>query len=85
MNDHARWMEANEKNLAAELAWLRLRLEKMAGPGGKSVEPVVEKPRGFFASLFGTSSHEPASPPEVSGTSLVPRDTEIVEAEQALI
>ncbi|HWQ68352.1 MAG TPA: ATP-binding protein [Patescibacteria group bacterium] len=42
MNDHARWMEANEKNLAAELAWLRLRLEKLAELEGASIEPVAE-------------------------------------------
>ncbi len=84
MNDHARWMEANEKYLAAALAWLRLRLEKMAGPEEKPAGPVVEKPRSWFAKLFGKSSPKPAPFPEASGTSLVPRDAEIVEAEQAL-
>ncbi|MGH8523196.1 MAG: ATP-binding protein, partial [Gammaproteobacteria bacterium] len=84
MNDHARWMEANEKYLAAALAWLRLRLEKMAGPEEKPAEPVVEKPRSWFAKLFGKSSPKPAPLPEASGTSLVPRDADIVEAQQAL-
>jgi hypothetical protein len=76
MNEHTRWMEANEKYLAAALAWLRLRLEKMAAKGEKPIEPVAKKPRG--------SSAQPVPPPEISGTSLVPRDAEIVEAEQAL-
>lgn len=84
MNDHTRWMEANEKYLAAELAWLRLRLEKMAEPERKVAEPMVEQPQGFFASLFGKSSVQPALSPEASGTSLVPRDPKIVEAEQVL-
>jgi ATPase family protein associated with various cellular activities (AAA)/winged helix domain-containing protein len=85
MNEHTRWMEANEKYLAAALAWLRLRLEKMAGTDEQAVELVVEKPRGFFARLFGKSSRKPAPLPEPSGTSLVPHDAEIVEAEQALM
>lgn len=88
MNDHAQWMEANEKYLATALAWLRLRLEKLAAhettPISFVVEPVVEKPRGFFAGFFGKSSPQPAQPVEALGTSLVPRDTDIVEAEQAL-
>ncbi|MGH8611954.1 MAG: ATP-binding protein, partial [Gammaproteobacteria bacterium] len=84
MNDHARWMETNEKYLAAALAWLRLRLEKMAEKGEKPIEPVVEKPRGFFAKLFGKSSRKPTPPPGPSGTLLISRDAEIVEAEQAL-
>lgn len=84
MNDHAHWMEANEKYLAAALAWLRLRLEKMTGPEEKPIDPVVEKPRGFFARLFGKSSRKPTPPPGPSGTLLISRDAEIVEAEQAL-
>ena len=84
MNDHAHWMEANEKYLAAALAWLRLRLEKMTGAEEEPVEPVVEKPRGFFARLFGRSSRKPTPPPGPSGTLLISRDAEIVEAEQVL-
>lgn len=88
MNDHARWMEANEKYLATALAWLRLRLEKLAAyetqPVRLVVEPVMEKSRGFFAGLFGISSPQPAQPAEALGTSLVPRDADIVEAEAAL-
>ena len=88
MNDHARWMEANEKYLATALAWLRLRLEKLAAyetkPIRLAVEPVVDKPSGFFAGLFRKSSPQPAQPAEALGTSLVPRDADIVEAEAAL-
>lgn len=88
MNDHTQWMQANETYLATALAWLRLRLEKLAAqetkPAQLVVEPVTEKPRGFFAGLFGRSAPQPAQPAEVPWTSLVPRDTDIVEAEQAL-
>jgi SpoVK/Ycf46/Vps4 family AAA+-type ATPase len=88
MNDHARWMEANETYLASALAWLRLRLEKLAAhettPIQLVVEPVAEKPRGFFSGLFGRPSPQPAQPADAPWTSLVPRDADIAEAEQAL-
>ncbi len=88
MNDHAGWMEANEKYLASALAWLRLRLEKLAAHDTKPiqlvVEPVAEKPRGFFAGLFGRPLPQSIQPADASWTSLVPRDADIAEAEQTL-
>lgn len=88
MNHHAQWMEVNEKYLATALAWLRLRLEKLATHETKPiqfvVEPVAERPRGFFAGLFRGPSRPPVESVEMSRTSLVPRDQDIVDAEQAL-
>ena len=81
MNDHASWMQANETYLAAALAWLRLRLEKMAGPGEKPVEPAKKKRGGFCARLFGKPSAKPAESPDTSRDS---RDDAIAKAAQTM-
>lgn len=84
MSDQDNWIDANEKHLAAALAWLRLRLERLAAKGEKPAVPAAEESTGWFAGLRGKPAPKPAQPPEVASTSLAPSDAEIAEAEQAM-
>ncbi|HSR50674.1 MAG TPA: ATP-binding protein [Acidobacteriota bacterium] len=52
MSDQERWQKANEDYLAAALHWLRLRLQRLAGPSedlpAESVARRAKSSRGFF-------------------------------------
>jgi hypothetical protein len=47
MNDQANWVEINEKHLAATLAWIRLRLQRLA-PSAKPID-AEKKGCGWFS------------------------------------
>ena len=71
MNDLARWQEGNERYLAAAMAWLRLRLARMAGP------VVIEKsPAQSGRRLLGRKPSLPALP----APSEYATETEVAEA-----
>jgi hypothetical protein len=44
MNDPKGWQEANEKYLAASVAWLRLRLERLAAPASSAIIETAPSP-----------------------------------------
>jgi hypothetical protein len=75
MSDLARWQEGNERYLAAALAWLRLRLARMAGP------VVIEKsPEQSGRRLLGRKPSVPALP----APSEYATETEVAQAAAAL-
>jgi len=69
MKDIEDWPRANDAFLAAALAWLRLRLERVATweqpPAAPAVPPSADAPRppSFAERLFGRGSDEPAPKP----------------------
>ncbi|MFL6216663.1 MAG: ATP-binding protein [Blastocatellia bacterium] len=67
MTTPAEWQKANEAYLVAALAWLRLRLEKLAGPPPPQPPPVAlpaKKPekRGFFLTRWAHDLSDETTP-----------------------
>ncbi len=88
MNDLARWQESNERYLSAALAWLRLRLERLAptpSSGIASTSPVPASP-SFVNRLLGRSPAQPSPDvpalPAASPTAI--NDAQLTQAAEAV-
>ena len=81
MNELEGWQQGNDAYLAAALAWLRLRLERLAGPVPadpvKSAQTVAPERRGVFGRRAATP---PIALPPSSGTS----EDEVRKAQEAM-
>jgi len=77
MNDQAKWLEINEKHLAATLAWIRLRLQRLA-PSAK----VIDTERKG-CNWFRRSAKVPIRNENPKNT--VPTDEEIEQARQEMV
>ena len=77
MNDQVKWIEINEKHLAATLAWIRLRLQRLSPPA-----KVIDTERKG-CNWFRRSAKAPIRNENPKNT--IPTDQEIEQARQEMV
>lgn len=80
MSDQPRWLEINERHLAATLTWLRLRLQRLAAPSANLDEKDPEPQRGRWFQRRGDAAETKRLPPPPT-----PRDDELELAQQEMV
>ena len=77
MNDQSKWMEINEKHLAATVTWIRLRLQRLSPPA-----KVIDNERKG-CNWFRRSANVPIRKENLKNT--IPTDQEIEQARQEIV
>ena len=79
MNDKAQWLEINEKHLAATLAWIRLRLQRLAESPAEPIKDDQQSSHGWFKRDKTTDNKRLPAP------SSVPSDEALELARQEMV